>query len=300
MVSSPAAGLGFALELPSNAVLNAELREEFTSHRLPVAVWKSGEVPHIRTEGPVFRRAWQVRDDARSTLQLLAPLRDQLLEADFDILFECEARECGGFDFRFGIDILPEPDMHVDLGDYRFLSARRMGPDRPEYVSLIISRSADEGFVQITRVNISDPPPPVRSTKSAPSAVPTFGLLAERLNAKGAAVLDDLVFDAGSASLKEGHVYPSLAELAQYLKVNTETAILLVGHTDAKGGLEANIRLSRQRALSVATRLSADYGVPPSRLQAEGIGFMAPRADNLTKEGRAKNRRVEVVLASTQ
>lgn len=300
MALFPVTSLAFALELPPNAVLNAELRKEFTSHRLPVAVWRNGEIPSIRTEGPVFRRAWQMRDDARSTLQLLVPLRDQLLEADFDILFECEARDCGGFDFRFGVDILPEPDMHVDLGDYRFLSARRTGSDRPEYVSLIISRSANEGFVQVTQINASEPPPPMRSTKSASPTVPKFGLLAERLSAKGAIVLDDLVFDAGSSSLKEGRWYSSLAELAHYLKVNPKTAILLVGHTDAEGGLEANIRLSRKRALSVATRLTVDYGVAPSRLQAEGIGFMAPRADNLTKEGRAKNRRVEVILTSTR
>ena len=72
--------------------------------------------------------------------------------AGYAVLFQCETVTCGGFDFRFGIDILAEPDMHVDLGDFRFLAAERVINGKPETLSLMISRSALLGFVQMTEV----------------------------------------------------------------------------------------------------------------------------------------------------
>ena len=72
--------------------------------------------------------------------------------------------------------------------------------------------------------------------------------------------------------------------------------IALVGHTDTVGGLEANINVSRARARSVRQRLIESYGIAEERLDAEGMGYLAPVASNLTAEGRDQNRRVEVVL----
>jgi OOP family OmpA-OmpF porin len=111
--------------------------------------------------------------------------------------------------------------------------------------------------------------------------------------------LDDLVFASGSSSLTEG-AYPSLASLAAWLKENPGLTIAVVGHTDASGGLEGNIALSRKRAQSVRERLIANYDVPAKRVEAEGVGYLSPRASNLTEEGRQMNRRVEVMMTSTQ
>ena len=75
---------------------------------------------------------------------------------------------------------------------------------------------------------------------------------------------------------------------------------MLVGHTDAEGSLEANRALSERRALAVVERLVASHGIAPERLRAEGVGYLVPRAPNTTEEGRARNRRVEVVKVETQ
>jgi OOP family OmpA-OmpF porin len=72
--------------------------------------------------------------------------------------------------------------------------------------------------------------------------------------------------------------------------------VALVGHTDATGSLDANIALSRKRAASVKDRLVRAYGIAVSRLDAEGMGYLAPIASNLTQAGRDANRRVEAVL----
>ena len=57
-----------------------------------------------------------------------------------------------------------------------------------------------------------------------------------------------------------------------------------------------NLKLSRARAEAVAARLSAEDGVEPGQLIPRGVGFLSPRATNATEEGRAQNRRVELVV----
>ena len=74
--------------------------------------------------------------------------------------------------------------------------------------------------------------------------------------------------------------------------------MVLVGHTDAQGSLEANINLSRIRARAVRQFLISELDVSPGQVSAEGIGFLAPRSTNSTEDGRQSNRRVEVVIAT--
>ena len=123
--------------------------------------------------------------------------------------------------------------------------------------------------------------------------------LATGLETGGAQVLEDLVFPSGSASLVEGD-YASLIALAAWLQADAGRKVVLVGHTDASGSLEGNIKLSRLRAESVRQVLLFKHNISPDRIQAEGIGFLSPRESNLTEDGRRKNRRVEVMATSTE
>ena len=122
--------------------------------------------------------------------------------------------------------------------------------------------------------------------------------LSAALQANGFAVLEDLVFTSESAEIGPGP-FETLAALAEFLKQDPARSVALVGHTDTAGGLAGNITLSRARAASVRERLIADYAVPATQITAEGVGYLAPRASNLTEEGRARNRRVEVILTPT-
>ncbi len=71
--------------------------------------------------------------------------------------------------------------------------------------------------------------------------------------------------------------------------------LLVVGHTDKQGGFEHNKALSQQRAASVTAALTRDYSIDAGRLTPAGVGYLAPLATNDTEQGRAKNRRVELV-----
>jgi OOP family OmpA-OmpF porin len=296
------AAAAVTLDMPTAAAAAADRREAMGSHLLATGPHAGGVLPTRRVEGAVTQTAWRIEAKGVDTLALLAPLRAQLQREGFRIEFECEAAACGGFDFRYGLDILPEPEMHVDLGDYRYLCASRGA----EAVSLIVSRSLGAGFVQVTHVG---PPEAAAvltaSTKARPEAeappatpAPQPAGLVDKLEAGVSVPLDDLAFATGSAQL-EARAYATLAALADWLKADPARSVAVVGHTDASGPLETNILLSRKRAESVRARLIEAHGVAPARIKAEGVGFLAPRASNLTEEGRHKNRRVEVMATST-
>jgi OOP family OmpA-OmpF porin len=312
-------GLGLALarnahaltlELPA-PILSEETRSEVLgSYDLPTGPFSEGRVPTRTVEGAVSQRAIQLDAPGQSTLALLSPLRQQVIEAGFEVILDCEARSCGGFDFRYGTEILPEPDMHVDLADFRFLSARR----GDEAVSILVSRSALSGYVQITLVSPKpedqalprDLGPDLLVIDVRPDPAPASDDLAGQdmeigpaLDEVGRAVLADLDFASGAAALT-GEDYPSLAAVAAWLEANPDGRVALVGHTDASGSLEANVALSERRAEAVAQVLIDRYGIDRARLAARGVGFLAPRATNQTEEGRQKNRRVEVVVTSTR
>jgi outer membrane protein OmpA-like peptidoglycan-associated protein len=293
-----------SLDLPAK-VLGEETRSEVPgSYALPTAPFDGTGVPARQVEGALDQRAFRLDAPGATTLALIAPLRDQVRAAGFEIVFECEARSCGGFDFRFNTEVMPEPDMHVDLGDFRFLSAERGS----EAVSILVSRSAGAAYVQITRISEA-PPAPVRTGTpvelDAPEVPRTLDSgspaadIGAALDTVGSAVLEDLVFASGAAALSDGD-YPSLAAVAAWLEANPESTVALVGHTDASGTLAANLALSERRAEAVAEVLVRTYGADPARVTAEGAGYLAPRATNQTEEGRQKNRRVEVVVTSTR
>ena len=103
-----------------------------------------------------------------------------------------------------------------------------------------------------------------------------------------------LLFDVDKSALKPASK-ESLENLAVILNKYKDTEILLEGHTDATGGEEHNMELSRSRAQSVAIYLESQQ-VIPTRFTIMGYGESQPIATNDTKDGRADNRRVEVAI----
>jgi len=295
----PSASGALELAFPAVSTAVASDRSNGDSVFLPLNPFVEGPIDGISAEGPVLKQSWRVGSGTMTTLQMLTPLRDQLVTDGYEILFECEAAICGGFDFRYVLETLPEPEMHVALGDYRFLAAQKITGGTPEFASLIISRSANAGFVQLTQIGGSAAPRAVTtSTKAPPLTTIAAGPVGEQLESAGSATLDDLVFKVGKAELGD-ETFQSLQNLADYLAARPDRQVVLVGHTDSEGSLDGNVALSKRRAGAVVDRLVSEFGVALSQISADGVGYLSPRASNLTAEGRARNRRVEVILSST-
>lgn len=114
------------------------------------------------------------------------------------------------------------------------------------------------------------------------------------LSANGHVELLGIYFDTGKSDLKP-ESDASLAELEKLLKASPQLALWVVGHTDSVGGLDSNMALSQTRAAAVVRALVEKRGVEPSRLAPFGAGPYAPVATNASEDGRARNRRVELV-----
>ena len=106
--------------------------------------------------------------------------------------------------------------------------------------------------------------------------------------------LDDVAFAPGRAALRP-EAKSSLGKLVAFVNKDPSKPIRIEGHTDSRGNANANQLLSQKRADSVRDALIA-AGVPANRMSSVGLGEDNPVADNNTEEGRAKNRRVDVIL----
>jgi len=114
------------------------------------------------------------------------------------------------------------------------------------------------------------------------------------LTGNGHVVVTGILFDTGKTDVKP-ESGPALQEIAKLLKANPKLKVYVVGHTDNVGALAANMDLSKRRAASVVLSLTTKYGVPATQLDAIGDGPSAPVASNDSDDGRALNRRVELV-----
>lgn len=110
----------------------------------------------------------------------------------------------------------------------------------------------------------------------------------------GHAAVYGIYFDTNQAVLKP-ESEPALKEIAALMEKNPALRVHVVGHTDNQGDFAYNMKLSEARAAAVMNALTARYKVNAARLRASGVGPLAPVAPNRTEEGKAKNRRVELV-----
>jgi OOP family OmpA-OmpF porin len=118
--------------------------------------------------------------------------------------------------------------------------------------------------------------------------------MAKGLGEKGHVALYGIYFDTDKAVLKP-ESKPTLDEIAKLLRTQPQLTVVIVGHTDSQGQYDHNIDLSRRRAEAVAATLAQTYQIVRTRLRTAGVGYLAPVGSNASEDGRALNRRVELV-----
>lgn len=294
--------------MPEGAVQTAAADRGYDIYELPVGRFTSWVRAVLPLEGRVISRAFRLggsgADPAPSSAAVMEALREGLEEQGFREVFACATEDCGGFDFRFGVAVVPAPAMVLDLSDFRQLSMRRRVGEEDVYVSLLVSRALGAVYGQSVVVMPAESPvarvPALPADEGAgPETLPSaeaegVELLLERLLETGHVVVRGIDFETGSARVSDSSA-PMLDLMAQMLTANPGLDVAVVGHSDNVGGLEVNLTLSKARARSVLEAL-VERGVAAGRLEAEGIAYLAPLASNATEEGRALNRRVELVL----
>ena len=296
----PLPALALEIAFPEGSDVTFEQIDENASYGLPDAPYQDGLLSTRQVNGTVLKQVWSLPGTA-STEQMVEPLRRQIEAGGFAILLDCDARSCGGFDFRFTTEVVPAPDMFVDLQDFRFVAGLKENYSGSEAISVLVSRTGDKGLMQIISVRPGDAAEDLNLTPSVsvgsggPTRVVAQGATVTTLRTGGRAVLSDLSFQTGSAQLADLS-FQSLNDLAGFLIADPTRKIALVGHSDNVGSLENNMKLSQKRAQSVASYLVNKLAVPAGQIEAHGVGFLSPLASNSDDLGKTTNRRVEAVL----
>jgi len=120
----------------------------------------------------------------------------------------------------------------------------------------------------------------------------TANAILKELNETGKAILY-INFDSGKSNIKEESM-PVVEQIIEMMKQAPDIKISVEGHTDSDGSNESNLKLSEDRAKAVVEAITKG-GIDAARLSSTGFGEEKPIADNSTAEGKAKNRRVELI-----
>ena len=133
------------------------------------------------------------------------------------------------------------------------------------------------------------------ATEEAESLRRRLESLAARRTDKGLVMtLGDFVFDSGQASIRP-EAQANFGKVMEFLDAYPDRKIRIEGHTDSSGSSALNLKLSQQRAEAVKALL-VENGIPAGQIEAVGMGEDFPIADNNTEAGKARNRRVEIIV----
>ncbi|CAN7163556.1 DUF4892 domain-containing protein [Acidovorax sp. LjRoot66] len=248
----------------------------------------------------------------RSSLEVLRGYQQELKAAGFETAFECAGDACGGSNiFAYSLprsllpggwagkvgDNSPAACASGTLADLRYAlldnKATGAGMAVMTWNPDITSAYCDEKeFQKRTTITVVRVEPKAREQQMETMS---SSEIAKGLDANGKVAIYGILFDTGKADIKPDSK-ASLDQIGALLKQQAGLKLHVVGHTDNAGNLPANIDLSRRRADAVAAALARDYGIARDRLTANGVASLAPVASNGSDAGRAKNRRVELVL----
>ena len=167
-------------------------------------------------------------------------------------------------------------------------------PNSTWWVNGLVTKDGHEAWAQAERGNGRIWLRVVETGAMKQYVVADAAALGSGIRSTGHVAVYGIHFDTNKAAVKPASK-PALDEIAKLLKQDPALKLAVVGHTDMVGAPEANMALSQARAEAVVQALVGQYAVAASRLKGHGVGPLAPVASNDTDEGRAQNRRVELV-----
>jgi OmpA-OmpF porin, OOP family len=269
-----------------------------------------------RVEGATTRILY-VAPEGRSPLEVMRNYEQELKSNGFELLYRCARAECGTEDDGLlGEYYLYSADRRLkqtprsastigragqvseyalnSAGDQQFLAAKRKGPKGEMFVSVYAATGGfrlhkDTFGRAITLLDVVETTPMETKMVTVDAAA-----MAKDIASTGRVALYGIYFDHDKADIKPESA-PTLQEIAALLKQDPKLSLYVVGHTDGVGQFDYNVKLSERRAASVVQALATQHGIDAKRLRPAGVGMLAPVAPNDSDEGRAKNRRVELV-----
>ncbi len=276
-------------------------QKEYDEYKVPVgkALNKSSEGSNGRhieqeqiVEGKITRITYYA-PKGRSVLEVFRNYEAEMKKADAEILFSGSGPEELGYDFG----ALPQFDvLESQLFPYSHTEARYGAYKIGDTFVVIYAAAFENGSPKqpiekgqtAVQVDIIEAKPMEEKMVTVSATE-----MEKQISSTGKVALYGILFDFNKAEVKP-ESEPTLSEIAKLLNESPSLRVLVVGHTDAQGRFEPNKVLSQKRAEAVVAALSAKK-IDAQRMFPVGVSFAAPLATNNTEEGRAKNRRVELV-----
>jgi outer membrane protein OmpA-like peptidoglycan-associated protein len=248
----------------------------------------AGRITSIGYDGP----------EGHSALQIVRNIQTALEQSGFESVFYCRgADDCEpGFSVGvFSAFASSKVPISGSLGSIVYLLAKRSDADGLVNVALVArERTSQPLQTQLALTVVESAPLETGRVAVVAAPEPTQASEMEAsIDATGKVAIYGLYFDFDSDRLQPDSG-PQLTELAALMAARPALQAIVVGHTDGQGAFDYNLALSQRRAQSVVNALVAG-GVDPARLTPAGAGMVSPVARNNTEEGRALNRRVEIV-----
>ena len=258
----------------------------------PIAAEPPPATALLRVEGKVTNIAY-LAPAGKTPLEVMRNY-EQALGGSYKTVFSCAGADCGrdmaGFIGNSG-KVVPSGWGRVsfETDKNRYLLAQRSAPGGDVYVLLYVMQETNYPTTVFQKTVELKP------MQNAQVSVLDAAALQRGLDTEGKVAVYGVFFDTARADVKP-ESKASLDEMAKLLAKNGNLKVYIVGHTDNAGTLAGNIDLSQRRAEAVAKALASGYKIDPQRLLARGIASLAPVASNAEEAGRARNRRVELVV----
>jgi OmpA-OmpF porin, OOP family len=267
-------------------------RVDLLSAALPQRFSSSAGIPdasRLTVEGKSFRYVYNAPAD-RSALEIDANFAQSLAAKGFETLFACADRACisGSSSFyEFGalLDDVRRNGSYQKAVQYRLAKLAR--PSGDVYAAILVGAGGRQPVVAVRVVELK----PMEADRIV---FVDASAMKAGIDTTGHVALYGILFDTDKADIKP-ESRPTLAEIAKLLAAQPGLRLVVAGHTDGQGEFDYNVGLSRRRAEAVVRALVEGHGVAAGRLTPFGAGMAAPVALNDTDQGRARNRRVELV-----
>jgi len=246
----------------------------------------------LKAEGKVTRIGYVIAAN-KTALEVMRNYQDALAAGGFKPVFQCAGDDCGrdlaGYVANSG-KVMPSGFSALFGDKNRYLLSKKTAAQGDVYVLLYVMEEGGPSKRLLTYEQVVELKPMATGQVKVIDAVG----LKKGLDSDGRIALYGIFFDTAKADIKP-ESKPELDEMFKLLSGTPGLRVYIVGHTDNVGGLAANLDLSQRRAEAVAKAL-AGYKIDPQRLSAKGVASLAPLSSNADEAGRARNRRVELVL----
>lgn len=258
----------------------------------------------LRVEGK-RTRALYLAPEGRSSLEVMRNYTDALTKAGYTPMFECAREACGEYfestfygsnkQNKLVESQIAEFAFTMGVTDQRLFVAQLKQGGASSYVTVFAATSGNAAETGIkNRVNVYVEQIQAGKMESRMETVKSSEIQ-QAMNRDGKVAIYGVLFDTDKADIKPESA-AQLEEMGRYLQQNPAVSVYVVGHTDNQGKLDYNLSLSQRRAEAVANALANNYKIARNRLLGKGVANLAPVASNQSEDGRAKNRRVELVL----